>query len=134
MTSLKQLIGAAGKLIDYSLGLLIAVALLVFLWGLMKFILRIGGAEGKVEEGKNLMKWGLISLFVMVSVWGIVGFFQRALGIELNTTQNAPKAGVLPSSNYNYLLFPGNAPQPGVLPSKGNNPYINNYDYKGPSL
>ena len=84
MTGLKQLIGAAGNLIDYSLGLLVAIALLVFFWGLMKYILNLSSGEAKVEEGKNIMKWGLIALFVMVSVWGIIAFFQRALGVELN--------------------------------------------------
>lgn len=61
-----------------------ALALLAFLWGLMRFIFRVGGDEKAVEQGKNLMKWGLIALFVMMSVWGIVRFFQDEL--ELDTS------------------------------------------------
>ena len=93
----------------------------------------MNSGEGKAEEGKNIMKWGLIALFVMISVWGIIGFFQRALGIELNTTQNAPTPGILPSRGVNPLLWPASQPTPGVLPARGNNPLIDP-SFKGPAL
>lgn len=127
MTSLQSLIKAFGGLINYAVGLLAGIALLVFLWGLAKFILHIGGGkEGKVEEGKNIMKWGLLSLFVMTSVWGIVFFFQRQLGLP------DAQQGILPSRG--NLPRPGNSPQPGNIPS---GPIIipgSNLQYLGPSL
>ena len=57
----------------------VAVALLAFFWGLARFIFKVGGDEKAVEQGKALMKWGLIALFVIVSVWGIISFFQGEL-------------------------------------------------------
>jgi hypothetical protein len=71
----------------------IGLTLLVFLWGLAKFILAAGD-EKKIEDGKNLMLWGVIGLFVMTSVWGIVNivygsFFSGNIGIpQLN--ESAP--------------------------------------------
>ncbi|MDB5254243.1 MAG: protein of unknown function with transrane region [Parcubacteria group bacterium] len=59
------------------------LALLTFLWGLTKFIMKAGDA-GEHEEGKNLMIWGLIALFVMFSVFGIIKFAQRDIGISNN--------------------------------------------------
>lgn len=50
---------------------LFALALLVFLWGMAKFILKADN-ETEREKGKQVMLWGLIALFVMLSVWGIV--------------------------------------------------------------
>lgn len=54
--------------------ILVSGSLLVFVWGIAKFILSAGD-EKKVAEGKTLMFWGVVALFVMVSVWGIIQLF-----------------------------------------------------------
>ncbi len=54
-----------------------AIALLVFFWGLVKYINK--ASEGEVKEGRDLMIWGTIALFVMVSIWGLVRFIQGEL-------------------------------------------------------
>lgn len=83
MTGIKELIQAFGSLIKLLIPILVGAALLVFFWGLVKFIFRVGGDEKAVTDGKKLMIWGIIALFVIVSVWGIVSFMQRALGIAV---------------------------------------------------
>ena len=60
--------------------LLMSLAVLVFFWGLVKFIFRVGGDEKALTEGKSLMIWGIIALFVMVSIWGIISFFYNDIG------------------------------------------------------
>lgn len=79
LRGVKDLIAAAGGLINYLINVVIAIALLVFFWGLVKFIFRVGGDKDAVEEGRRLMVWGLITLFVMVSVWGIINFMAAAV-------------------------------------------------------
>jgi hypothetical protein len=80
LTGLGELITATGGLVNPLIAVLVGVALLVFFWGLVKFVFRLGGdGEKAVDDGKRVMKWGLIALFVMVSVWGIIEFFQDAL-------------------------------------------------------
>ncbi len=49
-----------------------SLSLLSFFWGLVKFIAKAGA--GDVKEGKQLMIWGTIALFVMVSIWGVLRF------------------------------------------------------------
>ena len=71
-----------------ALPVIVGLAFLVFLWGLAKFIFRIGGDEKALGEGKNLMKWGLIALFVLVSFWSILSFIRGDLG--LSQPSNAP--------------------------------------------
>ena len=83
MIGVKDLIRAVGGLINPIIAILVGVALLAFFWGLAKFIFRVGGDEKAVEEGKMIMKWGLIALFVMVSVWGIIIFIQEALDLPI---------------------------------------------------
>ena len=58
-----------------------SLALLAFFWGLARFIMNAGDAKGN-KEGKNLMIWGTIALFVMVSVWGILRFAYGDLGFS----------------------------------------------------
>jgi len=80
-----NLLGALGRWVGTLAVILIGVALIVFFWGLVKFIIRPGGDEKAVEGGKRLMIWGVVALFVMLSVWGIVGLVQRNLGLPDTT-------------------------------------------------
>jgi hypothetical protein len=69
---------------------LVGVALLYFIWGLVLFISQ-SGDEKAVEEGKQKMIWGLIALFVLVSVWGLVSLLQTVSGIDGGTNPGAPQ-------------------------------------------
>jgi len=79
---LMTLIDSTGDIVSLLIRISVAVALLVFFWGLAKFVVKAGD---EVEEGKRIMKWGILALFVMISVWGIVGFFQKELGLPDTT-------------------------------------------------
>ena len=79
LNGVKGLIKAVGGLINPLIAILVGLALLAFFWGLLKFIFKIGGDEKAEESGKTIMKWGLIAMFVMLSVMGIINFFERAL-------------------------------------------------------
>ena len=75
-----DLIDVFMELIQAALPVIAALALLVFLWGLVRFIFRVSGDEKAVDEGKNLMKWGLIALFILVSFWGIIEIVHEDVG------------------------------------------------------
>ncbi len=126
MPTLATLIVQTGALINQSIALLASVALVVFLWGLVRFVFKLGSGEGKVEEGRSLMVWGLVSLFVMFSIWGLVAFIQKAFDLPMTATQNAPEAGVTPSRfDFNYLNWLPRTPEAGVLPSSNFNHLLN---------
>ena len=67
-------------LIRAALPVLFGLAFLVFFWGLVKFIFRVGGDESAVKEGKPLMIWGLVALFILVSFVAIIAFFYNDIG------------------------------------------------------
>lgn len=73
------LIGIFLDLIKVTIPVVASLALLVFFWGLTKFIMK-GGDDKAIQEGKSLIVWGLIALFVMISVWGILGFLADQFG------------------------------------------------------
>ncbi len=56
-----------------------SLALLAFFWGLAKFI--FSASEKTVEDGKNFMIWGVVALFVMVSIFGILRYMNGELGL-----------------------------------------------------
>jgi hypothetical protein len=62
---------------DILVPLAFTLALLFFFWGVAKYIWSEG--QGKAE-GKQIMIWGIVGLFVMSSVWGIVYFIGQEIG------------------------------------------------------
>lgn len=64
------------------------LALLLFFWGVVKYIWAEG--QGK-DEGKKIMVWGVIALFVMASVWGLVAFIADEFGIDDTVQMAVPK-------------------------------------------
>jgi hypothetical protein len=61
--------------------LLLTLAVVIFLWGLVKYLFKIGGDEG-VKGGVQTMIWGVVAIFVMVSIWGLVSLLRTTLNIE----------------------------------------------------
>ena len=58
--------------------LMIGLALIVFLWGVFKFV-RDSGDESARTEGKKFIMWGLVGLFVMLCVWALVEILASTL-------------------------------------------------------
>lgn len=60
-----------------------AIAVVAFFFGMVKYIygLREGNGE-KTKIGNQFMIWGLVALFVMYSVTGIIFLTQKIFGIE----------------------------------------------------
>lgn len=78
--NLQTLVRSIGAVVKLALPVVVGIALLVFFWGLAKFIFSAGDEESR-KDGKNFMVYSIIALFVMVAVWGLVNFIASALGI-----------------------------------------------------
>ena len=65
--------------------LLIALAVVFFIYGVIISVFSEGGE--KKEEGKQYMLWGIVGIFVMVSVWGLVAILQGTFNLQ-TTPQN----------------------------------------------
>ena len=55
------------------------LAWVVFIFGVVTFI-RSAGDEKSKEEGKKFILWGIVALFVLVSIWGIINILSVTLG------------------------------------------------------
>ena len=63
------------------LTILLALAILVFFKGIINFIAKPGDDKSRAN-GKKLMVWGLVALFVMTSFLGIIRLFYNDLGFN----------------------------------------------------
>ncbi|MDE1919747.1 MAG: hypothetical protein KGH56_03585 [Patescibacteria group bacterium] len=66
--------------------LLAAAAFVAFLWGVFEFI-KGAGDEGKREEGRRAILWGLIGLVIIFGAYGIIN-------LALGTFDVAPIAPI----------------------------------------
>jgi hypothetical protein len=66
------------------IGLMFAIALLVFFYGIFEFI-RSETADKSREEGKKKILYGLIGMFIMFSAYGIIHLILNTFGVRPTT-------------------------------------------------
>ncbi|MFA6095099.1 MAG: hypothetical protein WC757_04435 [Candidatus Paceibacterota bacterium] len=79
VSSIDGLVDMVKNAIGVIVPLLISLAVLFFLWGVFQYIR--GDAAAKAEGAKNMI-WGIVGIFVMVSVWGLVGVLSGTFGLN----------------------------------------------------
>ncbi len=85
-SGLVNIINTFGTIINSLVPIAAALALLAFFWGLAMYLFNFSGEDKDKKKGRDLMIYGILALFIMVSVWGIAQLLQSSLGIS-NTTQ-----------------------------------------------
>jgi len=55
------------------------VSFLVFILGVVKFI-KAAGSEKEIGDSKKLIIWGIIGLFILATIWGIISFAKGEFG------------------------------------------------------
>ncbi len=69
------------NLIQALVPLVFGFAILVFLYGLLGYMINIGD-ESKRRESIRFIVYGLIGLFVMISIWGLTSAVSGTFGFE----------------------------------------------------
>ncbi|MDP6388036.1 MAG: hypothetical protein QGG63_02070 [Candidatus Pacebacteria bacterium] len=88
-TTLGNVLEDIGNLIGLATPIIVGLALLAFFVGLVKLIFSAGNEEEK-KKSKGIMIWGIIALFVMVSVWGLVNLLGDTFDIDTTDTMRVP--------------------------------------------
>lgn len=70
-----------GTLINEALPLIISLTVLIFVWGLFKLVMA-GDSEDARAEARGYITWGVVALFIMVSVWGLVNILVRSFALS----------------------------------------------------
>jgi hypothetical protein len=94
--SLLDTLAFFNTLLNGAIGLLITLAIIAFFWGLVRYLFSAGEEKSK---GLQIMLYGVITIFVMVSVWGIVRLLQSTFGVT-STTPVIPQGIQINSNGY----------------------------------
>ena len=78
--TVQDLIDSLGSIFNAIIPLLMVAATVFFLWGVLQFVTS-GGDDEKRKEGRDHIIYGLIGLFIMVAVWGLVGAIQGTFSL-----------------------------------------------------
>jgi hypothetical protein len=94
--TLKDTLVLFSQFLNGIIGLFITLAIVVFFWGLIKYLWSMDSENA--HEGLKIMFWGLIAIFVMVSIWGIIRLLQSTLQVQ-STDPVIPK-GIVVNPGY----------------------------------
>lgn len=67
----------------------ITIALIYFIYGVIKYI-TAGGEEEERKKARNTIIYGIIGLFAIVSVWGLITILNRFFGVSSGGTIPRP--------------------------------------------
>ena len=91
-----DVIGALQNIVEALIPFFISLALLAILFGLTKYAFKAGDPKAQ-DEGRRIILGGIITLFVMVSVWGFVIVLQTFF-FGPGYTPTAPQIPQLPTT------------------------------------
>lgn len=91
--NLGGLVGLFKNVLTTATSLLIAAAVVYFLYGVFQFVMSAGDEE-KRANGRSQIITGIIGIAVMVSVWGLVGWVTGTFNTQTNNVLPAPSLGL----------------------------------------
>ena len=90
LTNTKLIASDVRYIVELLIPISFSLAVVCFFYGVAKYIW--GEGQGK-EDGRKIMIWGVIGLFVISSVWGIIYYIEGELNIVgSERTMPIPKA------------------------------------------
>lgn len=70
-------------IINPLIGLVSGIAFVLFLFGVVRFLIYRSTNSEEAQKGKRHMFWGIIGLFIMLGVFGIMKFLANTVGSSL---------------------------------------------------
>jgi len=78
------ILATIGNLINQIIPILILAGLAYFIFGVIRFV--IAGDADKKAEARTIVVQGIIGLFIITSVWGLVFLLNQSFGIRSGGT------------------------------------------------
>ncbi len=78
--TVQDVLNTTDRVLQQVIPILLLVGTIVFLWGVITY-LTAGPDEEKQAYGKYLIVYGLVGLFIMVAIWGIVRVLTQTFGV-----------------------------------------------------
>jgi hypothetical protein len=87
LEGLSDLLISFRGLLNLIIPVIFGLAIIYFFWGTVQFILHSGEQKSR-DDGKKKMLWGIIALFVMFGIYGILRFVGDIVDIPLDSSSN----------------------------------------------
>lgn len=81
-----SLFSKVNGLLNSIIPILLSVAVVYLIFSIVRYV--IAGNEEEKKAGKGMIVWGIIGLFVILSIWGLVNILVRTLGLDNQVQQN----------------------------------------------
>lgn len=91
-TWLKSLVTGGNTILTTAVPVLVTVALAVYILSAVVLIARAQNDEAR-KTGRKRMLWGIVGIFVMVSVWGFVAILQDMFDVGSTSVPSRPSTG-----------------------------------------
>jgi hypothetical protein len=78
-TTFQALANTVVKILNAGAILMIVGALVVYFYSIAGNLFRMNQGEASGEDLRKTLLWGIVVLFIMVSIWGIIQFLQYSL-------------------------------------------------------
>jgi fumarate reductase subunit D len=82
------------NILNTILPIIIALTVVYFVWGMFQVFM--ASDEEKKEKAKSTVIYGVIALFVMISIWGLVNILYNTFGLS-NTNRSGDAVNQLPN-------------------------------------
>jgi len=82
-------LGIFREIIDALIPIIIGLAVLVFIWGILKYV--VAKSDEDQTEARKIIVSGVIILFVMVSIWGLVSLLGETLDLDEGYVPRGPE-------------------------------------------
>jgi hypothetical protein len=90
LSQIGQIIDSAINLVKQVAVLVWMTALVVFGWGIVRFIAAADNQE-EIKKAKGIIWWGVIGMFVLASIVGIIIVLQRDFGVGSEAVISPPQ-------------------------------------------
>lgn len=85
--------------VQFAIPLLLALSVLLFIWGVVQYFILGAGDEGKRTTGRVYMLYALIGLTAIVAVWGLVALVASFIGVGYDASPAPAPAEYFPTFN-----------------------------------
>jgi len=92
---LNTIVGGFKGIINTALIVLSGVAVLVFIYGIIRFVLSAGDAE-KRKESRGYMIYGVIAFAIIAGLYGLSNALLDFFGVSTSDSLNVPQVNVRP--------------------------------------
>ena len=97
VTNSSSLFDAIRSILNAVIPIIIALAVVYILWGIVQSFVKGGDEERKAGHMKIL--YGIIALFIMISIWGLVNILVNTTGLNNQVpTNQIPNLNNLPTN------------------------------------